>query len=144
MVGEPGEISVRGGILDVFPPGAERPVRLELEGDTIDSIRAFDPETQRSIGPVDVVEILPVVEAPIGAGERERLAIAASLWRDRLPNTAEARSWLDRLGRLEAGEYVPGVEALVRIFQNGTTDLTTWGRGALRVVDDPGSTSGGV
>jgi hypothetical protein len=79
---------------------------------------------------VESVEILPVVEAPIGAEERERLAIAASLWRDRLPDTAEARSWLDRLGRLEAGEYVPGIEALVRIFQNGTTDLTTWVRGA--------------
>ena len=140
MVGEPGEISVRGGILDIFPPGAERPVRIELEGDTIDSIRAFDPETQRSTGSVESVEILPVVEAPIGAEERERLAIAASLWRDRLPDTAEARSWLDRLGRLEAGEYVPGIEALVRIFQNGTTDLTTWVRGALRVVDEPDRT----
>ena len=42
---------MRGGILDVFPPEAPRPVRIELLGDTVESLREFDPETQRSTGP---------------------------------------------------------------------------------------------
>src|SRR5437773_1117427 len=47
-VSERGEFAVRGGVIDVFPPGAEEPVRLDLFGDTLESIRAFDRETQRS------------------------------------------------------------------------------------------------
>ena len=45
----PGEYAVRGGILDLYPPGGE-PVRLDFFGDTLESIRAFDPETQRTDG----------------------------------------------------------------------------------------------
>ena len=48
-----GQYSVRGGILDVFPPEVRRPVRLELVGDEVESLREFDPETQRSTGPVE-------------------------------------------------------------------------------------------
>ena len=47
-VSERGEFAVRGGVIDVFPPGADEPVRLDLFGDTLDAIRAFDRETQRS------------------------------------------------------------------------------------------------
>ena len=45
---EPGEYAVRGGIVDLFPPGIEQPVRLDFFGDTLESIRSFDPETQRT------------------------------------------------------------------------------------------------
>src|SRR5690242_14079932 len=47
-VSEKGEFAIRGGVIDVFPPSADEPVRLDLFGDTLESIRAFDPETQRS------------------------------------------------------------------------------------------------
>ena len=47
-VSEKGEFAIRGGVIDVFPPSAEEPVRLDLFGDTLESIRAFDPEIQRS------------------------------------------------------------------------------------------------
>ena len=47
-VSERGEFAIRGGVIDVFPPAAEEPVRLDLFGDTLESIRAFDRETQRS------------------------------------------------------------------------------------------------
>lgn len=53
----PGEFSRRGGILDIFSPDAEAPFRLEFVGDTIDSIRQFSPESQRSLGEVQAVEI---------------------------------------------------------------------------------------
>src|SRR6185312_8104442 len=47
-VSEKGEFAIRGGVIDVFPPSADEPVRLDLFGDTLESVRAFDPETQRS------------------------------------------------------------------------------------------------
>src|SRR5512138_64642 len=49
-VGEPGEFAVRGGILDVFPPGQEQPLRLDFFGDELESLRLFDPLTQRTTG----------------------------------------------------------------------------------------------
>jgi transcription-repair coupling factor (superfamily II helicase) len=62
-VSERGEFAVRGGVIDVFPPGADEPVRLDLFGDTLDSIRAFDSETQRSTKQLKSVDLLPVSEA---------------------------------------------------------------------------------
>ncbi|MFZ5721867.1 MAG: transcription-repair coupling factor [Pseudomonadota bacterium] len=62
-VSEKGEFAIRGGVIDVFPPGAEEPVRLDLFGDTLESIRAFDPESQRSTKQLKNVSLLPVSEA---------------------------------------------------------------------------------
>jgi transcription-repair coupling factor (superfamily II helicase) len=58
----PGQYSVRGGIIDVFSPEAPQPVRIELLGDTIESIRAFDPNTQRSTNPMERATLLPLAE----------------------------------------------------------------------------------
>ncbi len=58
----PGQYAVRGGIIDVFSPEAPQPVRIELLGDTIESIRAFDPNTQRSTNPMERVTLLPLAE----------------------------------------------------------------------------------
>jgi len=60
-----GEYALRGGILDVFPPETDRPLRLELFGDEVESIRKFDPATQRSSGDVDEVTLLPLTETPV-------------------------------------------------------------------------------
>ena len=57
---EHGEFAIRGGILDVFPAGEAHPVRLEFIGDTIESLRTYDPSTQRSIAPIDQVSIVPL------------------------------------------------------------------------------------
>ena len=46
---DPGDFAVRGGIIDIFPPGADNPVRLDFFGDTLESIREFDAQTQRSM-----------------------------------------------------------------------------------------------
>jgi len=70
MVELPGQFAVRGGIVDIFSPEAPRPVRLELLGDTVESVREFDPRTQRSIAPVNRTVVLPLTEwqVPRGAG----------------------------------------------------------------------------
>ncbi|HEX7885843.1 MAG TPA: CarD family transcriptional regulator, partial [Phenylobacterium sp.] len=62
-VSEKGEFAIRGGVIDVFPSSADEPVRLDLFGDTLESIRAFDPETQRSTKQLKEVSLLPVSEA---------------------------------------------------------------------------------
>src|SRR5262249_42227749 len=62
MVELPGQFAVRGGIVDVFSPEAPRPIRLELLGDSVESVREFDPRTQRSIAPVNRTVVLPLNE----------------------------------------------------------------------------------
>ncbi len=62
-VSERGEFAIRGGVIDVFPPAGEEPMRLDLFGDTLESIRAFDPETQRSTKQLHDITLLPVSEA---------------------------------------------------------------------------------
>ncbi|WP_183212580.1 transcription-repair coupling factor [Brevundimonas variabilis] len=62
-VNERGEYAVRGGVIDVFPPGFDEPVRLDMFGSELESIRTFDPETQRSTGQRTRVSLSPVSEA---------------------------------------------------------------------------------
>ncbi len=66
VVEMPGEYALRGGILDVYSPEADRPIRVELFGDEIESIRKFDPGTQRSSSPADEAVLLPLSETPVG------------------------------------------------------------------------------
>ena len=61
-VSERGEFAIRGGVIDVFPPNAEEPVRLDLFGDSLESIRAFDPASQRSTKSLTAIDLLPVSE----------------------------------------------------------------------------------
>jgi transcription-repair coupling factor (superfamily II helicase) len=64
-VNERGEFAVRGSLLDVFPMGAPRPLRIDLFDDTIESLRTFDPDTQRTIEKVEAFEVLPAKEFPL-------------------------------------------------------------------------------
>ncbi|WP_449043536.1 transcription-repair coupling factor [Paracoccus versutus] len=61
-VTEPGDFAVRGGIIDIFPPGESGPIRLDMFGDVLDGARRFDAETQRSIEKLDRVELAPMSE----------------------------------------------------------------------------------
>ncbi len=56
----PGQFARRGGIVDIFPSDREQPIRIELYGDTIESLRSFDPETQRTLAPAESVTALPL------------------------------------------------------------------------------------
>jgi transcription-repair coupling factor (superfamily II helicase) len=66
-VSEKGEFAVRGGVIDVYPPGANEPARLDLFGDTLESIRSFDRETQRSTRQLRCIDLLPVSETLLDA-----------------------------------------------------------------------------
>ncbi len=85
-----GEFARRGGIVDVFPPSAPLPVRIEFFGDEIDSLRAFDPTDQRAVGPVERVTLLPASEflrSP--GGLEERLGRRAAKLPERLASDLE-------------------------------------------------------
>ncbi len=78
----PGQFAVRGGIIDVFSPEAPQPVRIELLGDTIESIRAFDPNTQRSTNPMERATLLPLTEFPRRAEVLQHLRVPAASGRE--------------------------------------------------------------
>ena len=65
VVEMPGQYALRGGILDVYSPEAERPVRIEFFGDEVESIRRFEPDSQRSSNPIDEALLLPLTETPV-------------------------------------------------------------------------------
>ncbi len=70
QVVRPGEYSIRGGLIDLYPMGATLPYRLDLFGDELESIRTFDPDTQRSLYPIDKVRLLPGREFPVDEAAR--------------------------------------------------------------------------
>ncbi|NQW70325.1 MAG: transcription-repair coupling factor [Betaproteobacteria bacterium] len=75
----PGEYSIRGGLIDLYPMGSSLPYRLDLFGDEIEQIRAFDPDTQRSLYPVKEVRLLPGHEFPFDDASRTAFR---SKWRE--------------------------------------------------------------
>src|SRR5215212_6849107 len=107
-----GEFSMRGGIVDVWPPGREAPVRLEFFGDTIDSLREFDPENQLSTGQLKEVEVPPMHEYAITPIDFQLWSEAA---RERWSDPRFARSLRDRTAFAEEGEAFSGWEWLIPI-----------------------------
>ena len=87
LVEMPGQFTRRGGILDVYSPESDRPIRMEFFGDEIDTIRKFDPETQRSQAGLDETQILPLTETPVT--ERLLAAVNARLSRQRVEGDDE-------------------------------------------------------
>ena len=105
VVDMPGEFAHRGGLLDVYPPEQDRPVRVEFFGDEIESLRKFDPETQRSAAVTDEVVLLPLTETPV---EEETLAaINARLTGERLAGSDEM---IERAVRATGVTVFPGWE----------------------------------
>jgi transcription-repair coupling factor (superfamily II helicase) len=87
IVEMPGQFTRRGGILDVYSPEADRPVRIEFFGDEIETIRKFEPETQRSQSGLDETQLLPLTETPLT--ERLLAAVNARLSRQRVETEDE-------------------------------------------------------
>jgi transcription-repair coupling factor (superfamily II helicase) len=87
LVEMPGQFTRRGGILDVYSPEQDRPVRIEFFGDEIETIRKFDPETQRSQSGLDETQLLPLTETPVT--ERLLAAVHARLSRQRIEGEDE-------------------------------------------------------
>ena len=88
LVEMPGQFTRRGGILDVYSPESDRPVRIEFFGDEIETIRKFDPETQRSQSGLDEAQLLPLTETPVT--ERLLAAVHARLSRQRVDVSDDA------------------------------------------------------
>ena len=105
VVQMPGEFAHRGGLVDVYAPELDRPVRIELFGDEVESLRRFDPETQRSAAVTDEIVLLPLTETPV---EEEMLAaINARLSGERLAGSEEV---IERAVRDTGVSVFPGWE----------------------------------
>ncbi len=140
LVEDPGTFAVRGGILDVFSPLYPRPVRIEFFGDTIESIRAFDPDTQRTTDPLPAVRLLPAREVLLGPRTLKAAEAAARAAAERinLPSTRLR----ERLDQLKEGHQVLGMEALLPgFFAGGLRSLFDylpfWAPQPLVYLDDP-------
>nr|WP_255683902.1 MULTISPECIES: transcription-repair coupling factor [unclassified Xanthobacter] len=75
-VRDTGEYAVRGGLIDLFPPGLDAPIRLDFFGDTLESIRAFDPETQRTTGQLRSLDLVPMAEFQLTTSTMKRFRMA--------------------------------------------------------------------
>ena len=133
-VGAVGEFSMRGGIVDVWPPGREAPVRLEFFGDTIDSLREFDPENQLSTGQLKEVEVPPMHEFAITPVDFQLWSEAA---RERWSDPRFARSLRDRTAFADEGEAFQGWEWLIPIAMNATSNVFEHLGDAVLIVDEP-------
>jgi transcription-repair coupling factor (superfamily II helicase) len=123
MVGKRGEFAVRGGILDVFPPTAEHPVRVEFWGDEVSEMRMFSVADQRSIPEIDVDALIavPCREVLLTGDVRDRAAKLAA--EHPVQENSVSGSVPDMLAKLSEGIPVDGMEALLPLLR--PTDLTT-------------------
>ena len=135
-VDEPGQFSRRGGLVDVWPTGAEQPLRIELFGDEIDSLRPFDPATQRSSGRLTVATLLPGSELPLW--ERDAALTRLRALDDSTLRPEVAEEWRRMLRLIERGDAPPAPDLLAPYFGDGTASLLDYlPPGALIVFDEP-------
>src|SRR5215210_6774561 len=135
-VGAVGEFSMRGGILDVWSPGEPAPVRIEFFGDTVDSIRRFNAETQLSIEQLQATEVVPMRELAVG---RDDFRLWAEFARDRWGEESRARALKDRTVYADEGETFPGWEWLISLVVKSDAAVFDYLRDAVLVVDEPAS-----
>ena len=109
-VASPGQVARRGGILDVFPPDRDAPVRVEFLGDTVESLRTFDPETQRTTGTLERLEVLPLSDA---FAPRSVLEALRRILPERFRGARELPALLERLAHGLAAEELPELLSLV-------------------------------
>jgi len=133
-VGAVGEFSLRGGIVDVWSPGQESPARIEFFGDEVDSIRAFDPETQLSTSQLKSIEIVPMRELTVQSDDFRLWAMAA---RERWSDERFARALRDRTEFAEEGEGFAGWEWLMPIVRERSATVFDYLKDAVLVVDEP-------
>lgn len=117
QVVSPGEYAVRGGLIDLFPMGSLVPYRVDLFGDEVDSIRTFDPDSQRSLYPVPEVRLLPGREFPMD--EAARTAFRAR-WREKMEgDPTKTRIYKD----IGTGIATAGIEYYLPLFFDQTATI---------------------
>ncbi|HEV2249378.1 MAG TPA: DEAD/DEAH box helicase, partial [Candidatus Limnocylindria bacterium] len=112
-VSEPGTFSRRGGIIDVYPASATEPARIELFGDDVESIRSFDPVTQRSQATLEELVVLPARELSLERGPEIAERIASAGWESLGADQAEYSALLEGLRQ---GTYAAGVDAFAPLL----------------------------
>jgi len=117
QVVSPGEYAVRGGLIDLFPMGSLVPYRVDLFGDEVDSIRTFDPDSQRSLYPVPEVRLLPGREFPM---DDEARAAFRARWRERMEgDPTKVRLYKD----IGTGIATAGIEYYLPLFFDSTATI---------------------
>jgi transcription-repair coupling factor (superfamily II helicase) len=129
-VTEAGEFAVRGGLIDIYPPGARGPVRMDLFGDVLDAARRFDPETQRTIEPVKRVELAPVSEVILDEASIQRFR---SSYRERFGAGGQDDPLYEAIS---AGRKHQGYEHWVAFFHEAMETLFDYLPGAPLLLDD--------
>jgi transcription-repair coupling factor (superfamily II helicase) len=107
---EHGEYAVRGALMDIFPMGSEAPFRIDLFDDEIETLRTFDPETQRTVDPVDSIRLLPAKEFPL---DRAAIRDFKDRWHQRFDVDAR-RCPVYR--DVSQGSVPPGIEYYLPLF----------------------------
>ncbi|MHB9092090.1 MAG: transcription-repair coupling factor family protein, partial [Chloroflexota bacterium] len=131
---EPGAFAHRGGIVDLFSPAGDQPLRLEFSGDEVDSIRLFDPLTQRSVGKVDTAVIAPPRELTPLLAQQVAAALSGLDLSALAPEVQER--WQGDLEALSRGDISPLSDPYAPFV--GTSSLLDYlGERALLAVDDP-------
>ena len=118
LVGEAGEFAFRGGILDLYPPNTGAPVRVELFGDTIDTLRWFDVETQRSENPSGPVTVYPITHFPLTRDVRKALTKRLSM---DFMDPLFKYDLVAKIEKLEESGTFPGIEHYVPVAMPGVT-----------------------
>jgi len=124
-----GEFAVRGGIVDLFPIGSSTPYRIDLFDDEIDSIKTFDPDTQRTLSPVSEIRLLPAHEFPTDADAQK---IFRTRFREEIQSTPNEAGVYQAVSN---GQFGAGVEYYLPLFfEDGCASLFDYiGENALAV-----------
>ncbi len=133
-IGAIGEFSIRGGILDVWSPGMGAPARIEFFGDTVDSIREFDPETQLSTTQLARIEIAPMRELAVTNRDFRVWAEAAST---RWGMARYERALRDRTTFANEGEAFAGWEWLMPLVRERNSTVFDYLKDVVLIIDEP-------
>jgi transcription-repair coupling factor (superfamily II helicase) len=134
VVEDAGTFAVRGAVIDLFPPIYKHPIRIELFGDEVESIRLYDGATQRTLRPLDAVYVHPVRETIPTAGADPRARILAAADAAVFPSSKTRRL----LEQIEEGEQFFGIEALAPAFHARMVSLFDYlPEGTACVVEEP-------
>lgn len=124
LVEEPGQFGRRGGIIDLFPPTSSLPIRVELFGDEVDSIRMFNPLTQRSEGQADALVITPSCEMPLWKREQAYKSLREIATGNLREEVLE--EWREQLAGTERGECFEGMELFSPYYSSPLASLADY------------------
>ncbi len=129
-----GEFSVRGGIIDVWSPDAENPVRIEFFGDTVDSIREFNAETQLSIQQLKEISLAPMREFSANSQDFKDWSFFA---KERFADERFTRNLKDRTQFAVEGESFAGWEFLISLVKPRTSSIFDYLKDCVFIIDEP-------